>query len=75
MNEDTCTVTSDRVTAATTAVVKVHADLQRTFDNVVRFAAFHIDDQADATVFVFILWVVETLRLGLDVCLFHICIK
>ena len=75
LNEDTCAVTSDGVTAATTTVVEVYTDLQRTFDDVVGFAAFHVDNQADSAVFVFILWVVETLRLGLDVCLFHISIK
>lgn len=40
-----------------------------------RLAAFHVDDEADSAVFVFMLRIIETLRLWLDVCLFHICIK
>ena len=44
LNEDTSAVTSDRVTATTTAVIEVDTNFQRALNNIVGFAAFHVDD-------------------------------
>ena len=56
-------------------MVEIHTYFQGSLYNVMRFAPFHVDDQADAAVFVFVLRIVETLRLWLSVGVFHICLK
>ena len=70
--KDTRTISGDRIATTTTAVIEIHADLQRTLDDVMGFATFHIDDKADAAVFMFMLRIVETLCLGLKCCLIHV---
>jgi hypothetical protein len=61
LDEDTSTVPSDWITTTTTAVIEVHANLERALNDTVGLAAFHVDNQADSAVFVFVPWIIETL--------------
>ena len=47
--------------AAGAAVVQVHQHLQRLLDNLVRLAAFDVDDETDTTGIVLILRIIKTL--------------
>jgi hypothetical protein len=53
-------------------VVEIKANFERSFDDIVGLAALHIDDQADATVFMFILRVVKSLSFGRSHSFVHI---
>ena len=61
LDEDASTIPSDWITTTATAVVEVHANLERALNNTVGLAAFHIDNQADSAVFVFVPGIIETL--------------
>jgi hypothetical protein len=61
LDKDTSTIPSDWIATTATAVVEIHANLERAFNDTVRLAAFHIDDQANSAVFVFVPWIIETL--------------
>jgi len=54
LDKDTSTIPSDWIATTTTAVVEIHADLERALNDTVGLAAFHVDDQADSAVFVFV---------------------
>ena len=71
LDKDTRAIASNWVAAATAAVVEVDADFQCALDDVVRLAAFHVDDEADTAIFVFVLGVVEALCFRLHMSLVH----
>ena len=61
LDEDASTIPSDWITTTATAVVEVHANLERALNNTVGLAAFHVDNQADSAVFVFVPRIIKTL--------------
>src|SRR5262249_27394496 len=48
-------------------VLEIEQDLQSVLNNLMRFAVFQVGDKTHATGVVFILWIIESLRTGLDV--------
>ena len=63
LNQDTGTVTHQRVSTDRAAVVDVFQDLQTLFDDSVAFLAFDVGNKAHATGVMFIAGMVQTLRL------------
>ena len=74
LDKDASTIPSDWIATTATTVIEIHANLECALNDTVRLAAFHVDDQADSAVFVFVPWIIETLCLGWIVSEFHICL-
>ncbi len=64
LDENAGTVAGQRVGADGAAVLEVLQDLQRVFDDLVRLAALHVGDEADAACIAFEVGIEEPLPLG-----------